>query len=170
VIRYSVKLAEAASHGLPITHYCTRCAGFEDYQALAAELLQGEATVSARDVTASEADTAISHSEPAAAKGGNGHLHGPTAPRPTREGVVFALEAPGARRVQLVGDFNGWTPDGNEMEPDGPIWRRVLKLNPGRYRYRYLVDGRWLDDPLNPDVEPAPYGGNNSVLVLDDSH
>jgi chromosome partitioning protein len=30
VIRYSVKLAEAASHGLPIAGYCHRCAGFED--------------------------------------------------------------------------------------------------------------------------------------------
>src|SRR5204863_8703867 len=28
VIRYSVKLAEAASHGVPIAAYCTRCAGF----------------------------------------------------------------------------------------------------------------------------------------------
>src|SRR5207302_1291176 len=37
VIRYSVKLAEAASHGVPIADYCRYCAGFEDYQALAAE-------------------------------------------------------------------------------------------------------------------------------------
>jgi chromosome partitioning protein len=43
LIRYSVKLAEAASHGLPIAHYCKRSAGFEDYQALAAEVLLREA-------------------------------------------------------------------------------------------------------------------------------
>ena len=42
VIRYSVKLAEAASHGMPIVHYCRHCVGFEDYQALAAEVLQQE--------------------------------------------------------------------------------------------------------------------------------
>lgn len=49
VIRYSVKLAEAASHGVPITHYCRRCAGFDDYQALAAEVLQQEATMPKRE-------------------------------------------------------------------------------------------------------------------------
>src|SRR2546425_4503371 len=43
VIRYSVKLAEASSHGVPIVDHCQRCAGFEDYQALAAEVLQQEA-------------------------------------------------------------------------------------------------------------------------------
>jgi chromosome partitioning protein len=43
VIRYSVKLAEAASHGIPIAHYCRHCVGFEDYQALAAEVLRQEA-------------------------------------------------------------------------------------------------------------------------------
>jgi chromosome partitioning protein len=43
IVRYSVKLGEAASHGLPIVHYCRRCAGFDDYQALAAEVLRHEA-------------------------------------------------------------------------------------------------------------------------------
>src|SRR3989449_10897723 len=40
VIRYSVKLAEAASHGVPIAHYSRDCVGFDDYRALAAEALQ----------------------------------------------------------------------------------------------------------------------------------
>jgi chromosome partitioning protein len=43
VIRYSVKLAEAASHGVPIAQYCKRCVGFDDYQALAAEVVRQEA-------------------------------------------------------------------------------------------------------------------------------
>jgi 1,4-alpha-glucan branching enzyme len=55
------------------------------------------------------------------------------------EGVVFAIEAPDAQRVQLVGDFNQWTPDANEMAPAGPIWTSVVKLYPGRYRYRYVI-------------------------------
>src|SRR5919108_6315644 len=42
LIRYSIKLAEAASHGVSIADYSTRCAGFEDYQALAAEVLAQE--------------------------------------------------------------------------------------------------------------------------------
>lgn len=171
VIRYSVKLAEAASHGVAITHYASRCAGFEDYQALAAELLQDEPAVSEHEVAESGHESSAPESAAAVSlTGDNGGNNGPSGPRPTREGVVFALAAPSARRVQLVGDFNGWTPDANEMQPDGSVWTSILKLGPGRYRYRYVVDGQWRDDPSNPDVEPAPFGGNNSVLVLDDSH
>jgi chromosome partitioning protein len=43
VVRQSVKLAEAASHGLPISQYATRSVGFEDYQALAGEIMEQEA-------------------------------------------------------------------------------------------------------------------------------
>ncbi len=42
MIRRSVKLAEAASHGVPIARYCRDCAGFEDYQSLTAEVLRME--------------------------------------------------------------------------------------------------------------------------------
>jgi hypothetical protein len=54
------------------------------------------------------------------------------------------------------------------MTPAGSIWTSVVKLDPGRYRYRYVIDGRWQSDPLNAEVEPAPYGGVNSVFVLED--
>lgn len=155
LIRHSVKLAEAASHGIPIAAYSNRCAGFEDYEALAAEVLQMETN------------------RPATEQGAEGRANGASsalaAPHVTPEGVVFALEAPSARRVQLAADFNGWTVDGNEMTPHASIWTKVVKLNPGRYRYRYVVDGMWQSDPLNAEVEPAPYGGQNSVFVLTES-
>ena len=82
-------------------------------------------------------------------------------------GVLFTIDAPGARCVQLAGDFNGWVADGNEMRPSGPIWSKVVTLPPGRYHYRYVVDGRWLTDPLNINVEPTPWGGYNSVVDLE---
>jgi chromosome partitioning protein len=155
VIRHSIKLAEAASHGLPIAGYCSRCAGFEDYEALAAEVLQMEATLPV--VKRAEGGANVEETVPS-----------PSAPKVTEEGVVFAIEAPAARQVQLVGDFNEWALDGTEMTPSATIWTKVLKLNPGRYLYRYVVDGIWQNDPLNAEVEPAPYGGLNSVLVLSD--
>jgi chromosome partitioning protein len=152
VIRYSVKLAEAASHGVPIAHYCRRCAGFDDYQALAAEVLQQEAaTPKSERVTIKRNATA-----------------GPSAPAVTSEGVMFTIDAPDAERVQLAGDFNNWTLDGNEMEAMGGVWKKVVKLPPGRYRYRYVVDGQWQNDPLNAAAEPSPYGGDDSVLVMDE--
>jgi chromosome partitioning protein len=161
VIRYSVKLAEAASHGVPIAHYCRHCAGFEDYQALAAEVLQQEAVM-----PRSERVTMKRNATGASAGDDRG---GPAAPAVTSEGVVFTIEAPDAERVHLAGDFNNWTLDGNEMEAMGGVWRKVVRLPPGRYRYRYVVDGRWQHDPLNTVVEPSAYGGNDSVLVMDES-
>ncbi|PYN40376.1 MAG: hypothetical protein DME00_34620 [Candidatus Rokuibacteriota bacterium] len=159
IIRYSVKLAEAASHGLPIAHYARYCAGYEDYQALTAEVLQqdagspkGERITLADVVTPTEDDDS----------------ERPLPPAVTHAGVMFTVDAPDAARVQLAGDFNDWVLDGNDMNPVGRVWKRVVKLQPGRYRYRYVVDGVWQRDPLNPAVEPSPYGGHNSILVVDE--
>lgn len=146
VIRQSVKLAEAASHGLPITRYAMLSAGFQDYQALANEVLRAETAAAA--VTG---DTEVA-----------------TAPAVTRDGVLFTIEAPDAVQVQLAGDFNDWMPDSGEMEPVGGVWRKTLRLAPGRYRYRYVIDGQWRCDPRNPAVEPSPFGGDDSLIVLDE--
>jgi chromosome partitioning protein len=145
VIRYTVKLAEAASHGLPITRYARASVGFEDYQALANEILLQEESI-----------------EPAEKPGIA------AAPAVTPEGVVFTVEAPDAIRVQIAGDFNDWRPEWTDMERNGSIWRKVLTLAPGRYRYRYVIDGQWLTDPSNPVVEPSPFSGNDSLLVLEE--
>ena len=159
LIRHSVKLAEAASHGLPIAHYHQRCVGFLDYRALAGEVLQQETAMpEIRRVALAEPEVQVGKSD----DGGSW----PSAPTLTPEGVIFTIEAPDAGRVQLVGDFNEWALEGSEMTPMGRVWKKVLKLRPGRYRYRYVVDGYWLSDPLNAEVEPAPYGGHNSVVVL----
>lgn len=171
VIRASVKLAEAASHGLPITQYATRSVGYEDYQALANEVLRDEAPIApVQQPVAEEAHMAeqapiediVSPSpateEPVSA----------SAPFETPDGVRFTFEAPDARSVQLAGDFNDWTPEAGEMELLGGVWVKTLFLPPGRYRYRYVVDGRWQNDPLNPSVEPSPYGGHDSLVELNE--
>jgi len=89
------------------------------------------------------------------------------APLATADGVLFSVEAPEAARVQLAGDFNHWTPEGSEMQPVGRFWRKLVRLEPGRYRYRFVIDGEWRRDPNNDAVEPSPFGGEDSVLVLE---
>jgi len=157
IIRYSVKLAEAASHGQPIASYCRHCVGFEDYKALAAEVIQQESSRPVPERVRRRAQD----------RGTRPALVSRLGPTVTPEGVVFALEAPGASRVQLVGDFNNWTLEGSDMQAAGRVWTKTLNLEPGRYLYRYVVDGHWRSDPLNANVEPAPFGGHNSVLELD---
>jgi hypothetical protein len=157
VIRYSVKLAEAASHGLPITRYAKASAGYLDYQSLAGEVLAQE-----REAAAAEPEPPIAVAVPPVRE----RPRTAAAPAPGVDGVVFTIDAPQAFEVYLAGDFNDWTPERTPMEPKGRIWRAVLQLPPGRYRYRYVVDGEWRSDPMNPLTVPGAYGGDDSVLLL----
>lgn len=70
------------------------------------------------------------------------------------EEVVFRLEAPGAGKVYLVGDFNGWNPTMDGMTSREGPWEVSLFLVPGRYRYQFVVDGERISDPDNPHRDP----------------
>jgi chromosome partitioning protein len=154
MIRFSVKLAEAASHGIPICNYSVRSVGYEDYLNLTKEILREETGMPLIEGF-NEIERESAHD-----------IHLPSAPFPTRDGVLFTLDAPQARCVQLAGDFNSWVPDGSEMEFSNGVWKKMLALMPGRYRYRYVVDGRWLSDPLNCYTEPSPFGDRDSIIDL----
>ena len=75
--------------------------------------------------------------------------------------VYFQLEVPGARKVEVRGDFNAW--DGREMKKTKQgVWKTWMALPPGRYEYRFVVDGEWLNDPEAARV-PNAFGTENSV-------
>lgn len=86
----------------------------------------------------------------------------------TGDGILFVAEAPNAARVSLAGDFNNWSPESTPMVPngDGSCFRAMLPLAPGRYRYRYVVDGEWKPDPHNERVESNPFGDVDSVVEV----
>jgi chromosome partitioning protein len=193
VIRFSVKLAEAAGHGVPVAEFSTRSAGFADYRALTQEVLEQESpkwvstTVeevaeeaslpreqeSPKWVSTTVEEVAEEASLPGALveyeqrKSSLAPPMDASPPLRVEEGVLFTIEAPGARCVQLAADFNGWVAVGNEMQSSGSVWTKVVALPPGRYHYRYVVDGSWKTDPLNVNIEPTPWGGFNSVLDLE---
>jgi len=158
IVRYSIKLAEAASHGVPIVQYCRDCVGFDDYQSLLTEVLRHE-----------NEDPRVTLNGDATGARRRDCRAVPLSPMVNSREVTFAFEAPEAEHVLLVGDFNEWTLDGSDMEPIGGVWTKVIKLAPGRYRYRYVVDGQWQNDPSNAAIEPNPYGGHDSLLVMDDA-
>lgn len=81
--------------------------------------------------------------------------------------AVFRLKAPGAKRVSVVGTFNGWDPQAHPLGgPDrNGIWSLSLPLPPGRYRYEFIVDGvRWVTDPNAQASEADGFGARNSLL------
>ncbi|MCH9002583.1 MAG: AAA family ATPase [Planctomycetes bacterium] len=81
--------------------------------------------------------------------------------------VVFRSHNPGAKEVQLAGDFNDWMPHTTPMRSlvEGDFEAR-LRLPKGRYRYRLVVDGRWSHDMHNPIVETNDYGELNSIAEV----
>ena len=62
--------------------------------------------------------------------------------------VRFSCEAPGAKTVYLIGDFNAWnhTSDPMKRQADGS-WVRQVPLSCGRHYYKFLVDGKPVLDP-----------------------
>ncbi len=82
--------------------------------------------------------------------------------------VVFAAHFDQAANVLLAGDFNDWTPVNSPMQPNGRgLWHMKMPLNPGRYRYRLVVDGQWMTDPNNKYVEANEYGELNNIVEVD---
>lgn len=83
------------------------------------------------------------------------------------EVVIFRSHHPEASEIQLAGDFNDWMPHTTPMQrlSNGDFECR-LRLPKGRYRYRLVVDGRWLHDLHNPRMETNEYGELNSVVEI----
>jgi chromosome partitioning protein len=84
------------------------------------------------------------------------------------DAVVFVTLYPRAENVQIAGDFNNWQPELTKMQKvgDSGVWQTKLKLPSGRYRYRFVVDGQWQQDPYNEQTELNPYGEYNSIFEV----
>ncbi len=85
------------------------------------------------------------------------------------EEVLFATRFERARRVQIAGDFNNWSPMSTPMmsSAEPGVFKMRLPLQPGRYRYRFIVDGSWMTDPNNQYVEANQFGELNNVVEVD---
>jgi len=82
--------------------------------------------------------------------------------------VPFELSALEAREVYLAGDFNNWDTSTHPMKKDKKgIWKVSLSLKPGRYEYRFLVDGNWMNDPACSFCVPNEFGSQNCVKVVE---
>ena len=81
--------------------------------------------------------------------------------------MSFVLLDLGAKQVALSGDFNGWSPDATPMKrhEDGH-WETTVELAPGRYQYKFVVDGRWKVDPAAQNHVPNEHGSLNSVVEV----
>ena len=88
--------------------------------------------------------------------------------RQLKDGVTFTAFFPDVNSVQIAGDFNNWQPEQTPLKKynKNGFWKVKLPLDSGTYRYRLVVDGRWLQDPFNEASEMNPYGEFNSVVKV----
>ncbi|MBN1897201.1 MAG: alpha amylase N-terminal ig-like domain-containing protein [Spirochaetes bacterium] len=75
-----------------------------------------------------------------------------------------------ANRVTLAGDFNNWNKDANPMEKQDGGWHLKLDLQPGKWKYKFVIDGsKWIADPKASQFDNDGFGGKNSVILVTSS-
>ncbi len=81
--------------------------------------------------------------------------------------VTFRLVDLGAKRVAVCGGFNGWMPDSKPLKlTSAGHWETTLSLAPGRYEYKFVVDGQWIPDPHAVENTWNEFGTLNSVIEV----
>ena len=181
IVHINVKLKESAVMGQTVTAYDKYCRGAKDYFSLAKELIAAEEPAAA----ASREEPAVNNirkdkmaQESAPAEAAPAAEEVPQALSDRMQDTIkahasemcqttFTLSAPDARSVYVTGSFNDWSLDENcRMRLEGDRWVVKVPLQPGTYKYQFIVDGRWKEDPANPRQERNSFGDINSLLEV----
>jgi len=82
--------------------------------------------------------------------------------------VPITFDAADAKAVSIVGDFNDWDSTASPLArfgSNGP-WTATVNVMPGRHLYAFMVDGKLVVDPRAPHTRDLDYGGDASVLMV----
>lgn len=78
--------------------------------------------------------------------------------------VKFSVEINSAKNVYIIGDFNEWKKNRELKKVFSKKWEIEIPLVKGKYRYLFVVDGKEILDPLNPNVD---YFKGKKVSVIE---
>lgn len=140
IIRSNIKLREATLEAKTIFEYAPESNGAKDYLSLVQELVP--------------------------ALKGKRILIRPREKNIYKKDTIFKIYAPDAKSVHLVGSFNNWfTNTGASMKRlSSGAWTKTIPLPRGTYLYKFVVDNKWIEDPLNTITENDRFGGKNSIM------
>ena len=153
IIHVNVKLKEAQNEGLHVFTYDKYCRGAKDYFSLSREIITQEINglpdlPSAKTFQKRMKDILKIN-------------------LPRLNEITLTVKAPEAKEVYLAGEFNNWKLDENsKMEQTNGYWNKCLNLKDGKYRYRFVIDGNWTEDPNNPLTQLNSYGTLDSLLEV----
>jgi 1,4-alpha-glucan branching enzyme len=83
--------------------------------------------------------------------------------------VNFDLSDANAKKVYVLGSFNGWRPQQYPMKFNvaRQKWVIEIALPPGEYEYGFLVDSRRvIADPKAEFFKKDKFGSKNSILIV----
>ena len=180
VIRMNVAVKRAASKGVSVIDFDRTSNGALDYLALAKEILEHDKETESTQVS-QELDKAILTLTQTASRPQNEPYKNRFAEQvaeripvlakradPLSKEVTFAIEAPNAKDIHIVGDFNHWKIDGESRLSriqDGK-WEKRVGLSPGKYKYKFVIDGEWVLDSKNSQRVPNAFGSFDSIINL----
>ena len=79
----------------------------------------------------------------------------------------FSCRAPVAEAVFLAGTFNDWRADATPMEKNSEgEWTTSLDLEPGRYEFKFVVDGEWVCEENGLSLVQRPKESTQPIRVL----
>ena len=62
--------------------------------------------------------------------------------------------------------MNAWQTKATSLSYDSGIWTTTIKLSPGQYAYRLIVNGESILDPVNSSKKSNNMGGYNSLWEI----
>ena len=67
----------------------------------------------------------------------------------------------------LTGSFNNWDTESRHLKRGKKYtWSTYMMLEPGTYEYRFMVDGKWKNDP-EAETVPNPFNSQNCIKVVE---
>ena len=85
--------------------------------------------------------------------------------------ATFKIYAPQAKKVSVAGSFNNWNAQGLLAKKDSRgNWVLKTSLKPGRYEYKFVVDGSWVADPNCANRVCNSFGSQNSIVEIRKGH
>ncbi len=90
------------------------------------------------------------------------------AAKPAAKSVTFTVHAEKGKSVYVAGEFNKWDPSAKKMayKARSGVYAATVKLAPGEYQYKFVIDGTWCADPENANAVQNDQGTFNSIVVV----
>ena len=68
----------------------------------------------------------------------------------------------------MAGKFNDWDTKSQPMKKDKQgTWKIKMKLAPGKYEYKYFVDGACVQELPCADLTQNPFGTSNCQITVE---